>query len=247
LSAYGPENACIISLAGPASGWFHDRSQENAAVSFPTTDVSLLCDLTEGGRRDEAWAVFQARYRGVIRGWCLRRGLPPEGADDLTQDVMLKLFQQLPRYRHDPQRGQFRGWLKTVVNNALTDFWRRQGRRAERGAVGGTAFLERLSGLEAAGELSGAIEDHTRTTAAAVLERVRAKLKETTWQAFYQTMVEQRPAAEVAAELNLSVATVYKANYRVKQMLLQEYGHVQPAGGDPGPLPRPGDARKTPA
>src|SRR5262249_51826229 len=40
---------------------------------------------------------------------------------------------------------------------------------------------------------------HARTTAAAILERVRAKLKETTWQAFHQTMVERRPAAEVAA------------------------------------------------
>jgi len=132
----------------------------------------------------------------------------------------------------------------------VTDFWRRQRQRPERGAVGGTDFLQRLgdlAGPEAAGELSGAIEDHALTTAAEVLDRVRAKLKETTWQAFYQTMVEQRPAAEVAAELNLSVATVYKANYRVKQMLLQEYSHVQTAGGDPDPLPGPRDARETPA
>jgi RNA polymerase sigma-70 factor (ECF subfamily) len=163
---------------------------------------------------------------------------------------LLKLFQQLPRYSHDPERGQFRGWLKAVVNNALTDFWRRERRRPERGAVGGTAFLERLGGLagpEAAGELSVAIEDHARTTAAAILERVRAKLKETTWQAFYQTMVEGRPAAEVAAGLNLGVASVYKANYRVKQMLLQEYRHVHAPGGDPAPLPGPPDARETPA
>jgi RNA polymerase sigma-70 factor, ECF subfamily len=217
-------------------------------VSFPSTHVSLLCDLTECGR-GEAWVVFQARYRGVILGWCLRR-LPPNDAEDLTQDVMLRLFQQLPRYRHDPARGQFRGWLKAVVNNAVTDFWRRRRQQPERGAVGGSAFLERLGDLaspEAAGELSDAIEGHTRTAAALILERVRAKLKETTWQAFHQTMVERRPAAEVAAELNLSVMTVYKANYRVKQMLLQEYSHVQPAGGDPDPLPGPGEAWATPA
>jgi hypothetical protein len=53
-------------------------------------------------------------------------------------------------------------------------------------------------------------------------------VKETTWQAFYQTMVEQRPAAQVAGDLGLSVATVYKAGYRVKRMLLEEYRHVQP-------------------
>ena len=81
---------------------------------------------------------------------------------------------------------------------------------------------------------------------AEVLERARAKLKGTTWLAFYHTMVEQRPAAEVAAVLNLSVASVYKATYRVKQMLLQEYRHVHPSGSD-SRMPKPGDAREAPA
>jgi RNA polymerase sigma-70 factor (ECF subfamily) len=218
-------------------------------VAIPSTHISLLCDVRADGRRDEAWAVFLARYRSVILGWCLRRGLSPDAAEDLTQDILLKLFQQLPRYNHDPARGQFRGWLKAVVNNALTDFWRWQRERPERGGVGGTAFLERLGGLaspEAAAELSGAIEDRARTTAAEILEQVRVRLKETTWQAFYHTMVEQRPAAEVAAELKLSIASVYKASYRVKQMLLQEYRHVHGNHGDLDALPGPGDVGPAP-
>jgi RNA polymerase sigma-70 factor (ECF subfamily) len=219
-------------------------------VAIPSTHISLLCELGEGDRRDEAWEIFHARYRGVIHGWCLRRGLPPDGAEDLTQDILLKLFQQLPHYHHDPARGQFRGWLKAVVNNALTDFWRRQQQRPERGGVGGTTFLERLGDLaspESTAELSSAIEDQAQTIAAEVLQRVRAKVKETTWQAFYQTMVEQRPAAEVAAELQLSVASVYKGTYRVKQMLLQEYRHVHATSDEPGPLPGCGDTGEAPA
>src|SRR4029077_2516512 len=105
---------------------------------------------------------------------------------------------------------------------------------------GWTAFLERLgapASPEGADELSGAIEDHARTTADEILQRVRGKLKETTWQAFYQSMVEQRSAAEVDATLNLSVASVYKATYRVKQMLLEEYRHVDPAGSDQSRVP----------
>ena len=98
-----------------------------------------------------------------------------------------------------------------------------------------------------AGELSVVIEDHARTTAAEILDRVRAKVKETTWQAFYQTLVEQRPAAAVAAELKLNVATVYKASYRVKQMVQQEYRHVYEPSGDPDALPGPADAGETPA
>jgi len=127
-------------------------------------------------------------------------------AEDLPQDILLKLFQQFSHYSHDPKRGQFRSWLKTVVNNALTDFWRRQRRRPEFGGVDGTAFLkqpEDLASPKATTELSSAIEDQAQTIAAEILERVRAKVKETTWQAFYQMMLEQRPAAEVAGGTEL--------------------------------------------
>ena len=218
-------------------------------MAIPSTHISLLCELGKSGG-DESWTVFHARYRGVIFGWCQHRGLSPDDAEDLTQDVLLKLFQQLPQYRHDPARGLFRSWLKTVVNNALTDFWRRQQQRLER-TVNNTALLDQQGGLaspEAATELSIAIEDQAQTIAADILERVRVKVRETTWQAFYQMMVEQRPAAEVAEALNLSVATVYKANYRVKHMLLQEYHHVHTQRGVPDdPLPGPRDAGETPA
>jgi len=194
--------------------------------------------------------VFHVRYRDVIFGWCLRRGLLPDDAEDLTQDVLLKLFQQLPKYRHDPKQRQFRGWLKVVVNNTLIDFWRRQQRRSESPAIGGTTFLEwaaALASSDAAIELSTVIENHARITAAEIVERVRAKLKETTWQAFYQTTVEERTAAEVAASLNLSIAAVYKSTYRVKQMLFEEYTHVSLPNGGPEPMPEPGDTRETPA
>ena len=215
-------------------------------MPIPSTHASLLCGLREGHGRDEIWAAFAARYRGVILGWCARRGLPPTDAEDLTQDVLLKLFQQLPGYRHDPARGRFREWLKAVVNNAVADHWRRP--RPERDAVGGSAFLERtaeLVGPESVDELSSALEDHARVTAADVVARVRAKLKETTWQAFYQSLVEARTATDVAADLGLSVASVYKATYRVKQMMLKEYTHAHRSGSDDG-VPHPGDARAVP-
>ena len=202
-------------------------------MPIPSTHISLLCDLRADGRQEDAWALFHVRYRDVIFGWCLRRGLLPDAAEDLTQDALLKLFQQLPQYRHDPARGRFRGWLKAVVGNILTDVWRRQQNQPERPAVGGTTFLNRAAGVasaEAAVELSTVLEGRTRTRAEEIVERVRGKLKETTWQAFHQTMIDERPAAEVAAELNMSVAAVYKSTYRVKQMLLEEYSHAH-AGG----------------
>src|SRR5262249_9151665 len=152
-------------------------------MMIPSTHASLLDALQNDDQ--EAWAAFQARYGNVILGWCQRRSLPQDSAEDLTQEVLLKLFQQLPGY--DPAKGRFRSWLKAVVNNTLTDCWRRQRRRPEGGGVGGTAFLDRLAQLETpetADELSGAVASAIETE---VVARVQARVEEKTWQAFYQT------------------------------------------------------------
>lgn len=208
-------------------------------MSIPSTHISLLCDMMAPERRDEAWGLFQVRYHDLLHGWCRRRGLSTDNAEDLTQEILLKLFRELPRYAYDPAQGRFRSWLKAMVNNALTDSWRQQQRRPERVGVGGTAFLDQLVAIEspeALAELSELLEPEARATVAEVrsaaqvkmqaVERVKAKLKDSTWQAFYLTQVEQRSAAEVAQELNLTIATVYKACYRVKQMLGEEYRNV---------------------
>jgi RNA polymerase sigma-70 factor (ECF subfamily) len=201
-------------------------------MNLPSTHASLFVPLQRGEQSPQAWAAFHARYHDVILTWCRRRDLPSDCAEDLTQEIWLKLLKEIHSYQ--PAKGRLRSWLKTVVNNTLTDYWRRQQAKPERGGVGGSTFLQRVASLaspEAAEELGDAIEQQTTTSAAAILAKVQARVHQKTWQAFYQTLIEQRPAKEVAQELGLSVSTVYKDTYRVKQMLQKEYLHVpdQPA------------------
>jgi RNA polymerase sigma factor (sigma-70 family) len=196
-------------------------------MMIPSTHASLLRDLRSDDRREEAWAAFQVRYGEVILVWCRRRGLW-NAAEDLTQEVLLRLFQRLSAY--DPAKGRFRSWLKAVVNNILTDWRRRQ--RPDHGGVGGTAYLDALDGLEspeAADELSDVIEGRDAAVRDELYARVQARVEAKTWQAYYQTVVEQRPAAEVAAELGLAAGAVHKYKSRVIQMLNQEFIHVRPA------------------
>jgi RNA polymerase sigma-70 factor, ECF subfamily len=198
-------------------------------MTIPSTHASLLLALQGQEKRQVAWAIFDARYRDVIHGWCRRRGLRADVADDLTQDVLIKVLQELPRYNHDPSRGQFRSWLKTVVSHALVDHHRRQARHPEPVAVGGGSYLDGKTGLEtprAADELCEEIERRANTMAAAVFEGVRARVQETTWQSFYQWMVLKRPAADVARELGLTTAAVYKNSDRVRKMVIKEYTSV---------------------
>src|SRR5262245_57032246 len=109
--------------------WYSEprpHPQEGSPVEIQPTRASLLFDLKQGRRPEEAWAEFHAQYSDVIHGWCRGRGLRPDVAEDLTQEVLLKLLRELPRYTYNSSRGRFRCWLKTVVSRALIDFHRRQ-------------------------------------------------------------------------------------------------------------------------
>ena len=196
-------------------------------MTLPSTHLSLLQALGEEGRREDAWAVFQAGYRDVILGWGQRCGLDLHAAEDLTQEILIKLLDALPRHQHNPDRGLFRSWLKTVVRNVLADRPRRQRRRIEPGGVGGSTALEWLGDFpspEAVEELSVAVDRRTAAWEAEVLDRVRARVEPASWAAFCQRMIERRPAAE----LGLSVGAVYKAAERIKRMVIEECGDGSP-------------------
>jgi RNA polymerase sigma-70 factor (ECF subfamily) len=56
------------------------------------------------------------------------------------------------------------------------------------------------------------------------MELVRTEFQQRTWEAWYKTAVEGRPAADVAEDMNMSLAAVYKAKSRVLLRLRQELG-----------------------
>ena len=59
------------------------------------------------------------------------------------------------------------------------------------------------------------------------VELVRAEFEQRTWEAWWKTAVEGRPAADVAAEMGMSLAAVYKAKSRVLLRLRQELAGLQ--------------------
>jgi RNA polymerase sigma-70 factor (ECF subfamily) len=58
------------------------------------------------------------------------------------------------------------------------------------------------------------------------LDLVRGEFENRTWEAFWRTAVEDRPARDVADELGMSVLAVYKAKSRVLRRLRQELGDL---------------------
>jgi RNA polymerase sigma-70 factor (ECF subfamily) len=119
------------------------------------------------------------------------------------------LVVKLPEFDYDPARS-FRGWLHTVLFNR----WRDRPRRAVvplPADVAGPDPADAQREAEYRGYLVGR-----------ALRLMQSDFEPTTWRACWETAAMGRPAAEVAAELGVSVAAVYIARSRVLRRLRQE-------------------------
>ncbi len=184
-------------------------------MSMDTTPVSLL-ERVRARWDQDAWARFVRLYSPLIFFWGRRCGLQAADAADLTQDVLTTLFEKMPDFSYDRHKS-FRAWLRTVTLNHWRD---RQRRLATRPLPGDD---QQLSELPVAGDLA-ALEDgeYRQYVVSRALQIMRADFQPATWQAFWEHGVLGRPAAEVAAELGLTVAAIYCARVRVLSRLRQE-------------------------
>src|SRR5262245_31400848 len=84
----------------------------------PRTHASLLIRLRDPAD-GEAWAEFHQLYGPMIRGWC-RHWFPRE-LDDMAQEVFMRLSTCLRGFEYQPEKGRFRGYLKTVTSRLMAD------------------------------------------------------------------------------------------------------------------------------
>jgi RNA polymerase sigma-70 factor, ECF subfamily len=185
------------------------------------TSASLLERLR---RQPDAasWERLVGLYTPLLRGWLRRQEVPPEDVDDLIQEVMQVLVRELPNFHYDPQRGSFRGWLRTIVVHRVRMFWR--SRQTRPLATGGSDLLQRLNELEDPhSDLSRLWDrEHDAHVVRRLLQGIEKDFEPATWQAFRRLVLDGVAAGAVAAELAMSLNAVYLARYRVLRRLREE-------------------------
>jgi RNA polymerase sigma-70 factor (ECF subfamily) len=194
------------------------------ADSEPDTSLTLLERLQNNPEDPKAWSLFVERYQPRIRRWCLTWGLQESDADDLSQDVLVKLFGALRKFRYDPARS-FRAWLRTITQHAWIDFL--AARRRDPGKP--FARMDTIAGsAEAFSDLERQIEDaFDRELLEVATRRVRKRVKPATWDAFQLTAVDGLSGADAASKLKIPVAHVFVAKRRVQLMLQEEVGFLK--------------------
>jgi RNA polymerase sigma-70 factor (ECF subfamily) len=188
----------------------------------------LLTQLRQDPLDQTGWDEFVERYGRHIYRWCRQWNLQDADAEDLTQDILVKLTQKLHVFAYDPSRS-FRGWLRTVAHNTWRDFV--VSRNHAQRAAGTSAVDELLLTLEAREDLARKLEGaFDLELLEAAMARVRLRVAPQTWEAFRLMAFEGIPASAVAAKVRMQVAMVYVAKGKVQKMLREEVTILETGG-----------------
>jgi RNA polymerase sigma-70 factor (ECF subfamily) len=189
------------------------------------TSLTLMMRVQQDPADPSAWYEFVQKYQPMIRVWCLKWGSQASDADDLAQQVLLKLTSAMKTYRIE-SCSSFRGWLKTVTHNAWIDFIRRPSTAQAPDWI--ASLADSHDALE---DLDRQMEQaYERELLELAMKRVEPRVKPSTWEAFRLTSLENLSGAEAAGRLGIPASNVFVAKHRVLRLLEEE---VRMLGGGP--------------
>jgi len=112
---------------GAASGWASHagapgKAEVRGAERVLEADWQIVVQRCLDGD-SVAWAELVKAHHRRIYALCYRFTGSPHDAEDLTQDVFIKVYGNLTTF--DLNRGSFQTWLTTLARNLLVDHFRR--------------------------------------------------------------------------------------------------------------------------
>jgi RNA polymerase sigma-70 factor (ECF subfamily) len=101
-----------------------------AKVALASDDAQLVRRCLAGD--EAAWEEIVKQYSRRIYSLAYRFTSNHEAAEDLTQEVFLRIYRTLDQY--DPKAGNLSNWLMRVARNLIIDDWRKRGRTPTEGS-----------------------------------------------------------------------------------------------------------------
>jgi RNA polymerase sigma-70 factor (ECF subfamily) len=207
-----------------------DRSSQpieggDAVAPSSSSSRNLVARVKAGDTA--AWDRLVSLYAPLVYGWCRGWDLPEQEIADIFQEVFQAVATHVGSFRKETRSDTFRGWLRTITHNKVHDHFRKLGR--EPAGAGGTDAQIRFASLPADSspedDDSGVQRAEIRICRQ-VLDQIRCEFEDRTWQAFWLTAVDGRPAKEVATDLSMSPGAVRVAKSRVLKRLREELGEA---------------------
>lgn len=162
------------------------------------------------------WEIFCAIYRPLIERSLAHHSLFVSDVDDVTQDILARVFRALPTFEHNGRAGAFRKWIGQIVVQQL---WQ-HARSRSRQPVLVQSNMENFADARLVSDLESYWQaEHDQHVLSRLLEIIRSEFTRRTWRAFVLVCLESQTISSAAQELNISPNAVMIAKSRVLSRL----------------------------
>jgi len=191
--------------------------------AFPDTPVTLLAKIAVQvtGQSDEmAWVRFFGLYEPAIRKFAEYQGAKAE-AEDISQDILLRLVDVLRAGKYSSDVGKFRCYLATLIRREVISHWRKRQARAaddhisiDNEDVGVNLVSDFDAGTEL--DLKWKLARHEAAVEHALTKTALSKQSKEIYRAY---VIDELPIKEVAKRFGVSENVVSQSKTRVGKMI----------------------------
>ena len=171
-----------------------------------------------------AWDRLSRLYTPLVWRWAINAKLQKHDAADVVQEVFQAVAKSLSRFESGDGLPPFRAWLWGIARHKIMDHFRKSSKQPT--GDGGTSAQIRFLDLPEEEEIEEGSNPNSLTDkdslAFRAIQLMKTDFKENTWQAFWRVTVDEESPADVAADLGISVGSVYTAKSRVLTHLRTE-------------------------
>ncbi|MEO0452729.1 MAG: RNA polymerase sigma factor [Verrucomicrobiota bacterium] len=188
-------------------------------MSDLNTSQTLIYQLQHHGTEQD-WSRFCKEYTPYIQAMTRKHGLAPADCEEITQDVLVKVWKALPKFLYNQERCKFRTWLCTICRNTVINFINSaHNKRSNLNVPDGADVLEYMHADNA---LSDEEEKQWRLfLTRRAWDAIQPRFKETPLQV-YALMLKGAHAKEAARECGIQEDTAYKYRKKIQDAMSTE-------------------------
>jgi len=178
----------------PKRGGF---TQSKKSISASKRDAAWL-DAIANRKDARALSDLFEVYGPKLKGWLMARGVGNGTAEDIVQDVMIKVWTRAEMF--DPAKASFATWVYRMTRNKWIDHQRKHGRMDVRDPE--------LMKIIADDEVPSAEDDFMTQQSTDILREQIARLTEAQQMAIRMAFLEFKTHKQISAETGLPLGTV---------------------------------------
>ena len=175
----------------------HKFKTSKTSISAAKRDAAWL-DRISAQQDAQALSDLFEVYSPKLKGWLMARGVGNGTAEDIVQDVMIKVWTRAVLF--DPRKASFATWVYRLTRNKWIDHQRKHGRVAVRDPE--------LMKVIADDEIPSAEEDFMTMQSTEILREHISRLTEAQQMAIRMAFIEFKTHKEISAETGLPLGTV---------------------------------------